>query len=102
MLKQIYGRQATQLYGINFTGTGLASLLIIGLVESSIGRDYYKLFYLFGTLAFISSPEFFVAYMLILFFAVLNPILPSIANIHAGMGFWPKIESSLLPALWSE
>ncbi|PWG17023.1 ABC transporter permease [Salibaculum griseiflavum] len=51
------------------------------------------------TLSSISSPEFFMAYVLILFLAVLNPILPSLSNIYQGMPFWERVEKSLLPAL---
>ncbi|PUB17140.1 ABC transporter permease [Yoonia sediminilitoris] len=51
------------------------------------------------TLSSISSPEFFLAYILILFLAVLNPILPSLSNIYEGMAFSERLEKSLLPAL---
>lgn len=51
------------------------------------------------TLSSISSPEFFLAYVLILFLAVLNPILPSLSNIYEGMPFGERLEKSLLPAL---
>ena len=51
------------------------------------------------TLTSISSPEFFLAYVLILFLAVLNPILPSLSNIYEGMGFGERLERTLLPAL---
>ena len=51
------------------------------------------------TLSSISSPEFFMAYILILFLAVLNPILPSLSNIYEGMPFGERVEKSLLPAL---
>ncbi len=47
----------------------------------------------------ISSPEFFLAYVLILFLAVLNPLLPSLSNIYAGMGLGERLERTLLPAL---
>jgi peptide/nickel transport system permease protein len=52
-----------------------------------------------ATLSSISSPEFFVAYILILLFAVLNPILPSLSNIFDGMSFSDRLEKTLLPAL---
>mmetsp|Transcript_28008 Transcript_28008/g.37392 ORF Transcript_28008/g.37392 Transcript_28008/m.37392 type:complete len:189 (-) Transcript_28008:287-853(-) len=48
LLKQIFGKQATVLYGVLFTGTGLASLAIVGLIFSPLGDHYYSLFYLFG------------------------------------------------------
>ncbi len=51
------------------------------------------------TLSSISSPEFFMAYVLILFLAVLNPLLPSLSNIYEGMPFSERVEKSLLPAL---
>ncbi len=51
------------------------------------------------TLSSISSPEFFLAYILILFLAVLNPIFPSLSNIFDGMPFSERLEKSMLPAL---
>ncbi|WP_417718676.1 ABC transporter permease [Salipiger sp.] len=51
------------------------------------------------TLSSISSPEFFLAYVLILFLAVLNPILPSLSNIYEGMSFGERLLKTLLPAL---
>ncbi|PJI85825.1 peptide/nickel transport system permease protein [Yoonia maricola] len=51
------------------------------------------------TLSSISSPEFFLAYILILFLAVLNPIFPSLSNIFEGMPFGERVEKSMLPAL---
>ena len=50
-------------------------------------------------LSAISSPEFFLAYLLILFLAVLNPILPSLSNIYEGMEFGDRLQKTLLPAL---
>ncbi len=51
------------------------------------------------TLTSISSPEFFLAYVLILFLAVLNPILPSLSNIFEGMSLSDRFLRTLLPAL---
>ncbi len=51
------------------------------------------------TLSSISSPEFFLAYILILFLAVLNPIFPSLSNIFEGMGFGERLGRTMLPAL---
>ena len=52
-----------------------------------------------ATLSSISSPEFFMAYILILFLAVLNPVLPSLSNIYDGMPFGEKLQKTMLPAL---
>jgi len=51
------------------------------------------------TLTSISSPEFFVAYILMLFLAVMYPIFPSLSNIHSGMSFLERLEATMLPAL---
>ncbi|MCG8623810.1 MAG: ABC transporter permease [Proteobacteria bacterium] len=51
------------------------------------------------TLTSISSPEFFLAYVLILLLAVLNPLLPSLSNIYDGMSFIERLQRTLLPAL---
>ena len=54
VLKQIFGKQATFLYGIMFTGTGLASLTIVGLVFSPLGSLYQVMFYIFGCFSLLS------------------------------------------------
>jgi peptide/nickel transport system permease protein len=46
----------------------------------------------------ISFPEFFVAYILILFFASLNQIFPSLANVDADTNFGERIYRTALPA----
>ena len=50
ILKQIFGKQATFLYGVMFTGTGLASLIIVGLLFTPLGDKYIILYYCFGIL----------------------------------------------------
>lgn len=52
-----------------------------------------------ATLTSISSPEFFMAYVLILVLAVINPLLPSLSNIYDGMPFGERLEKTMLPAL---
>ena len=51
------------------------------------------------TLTSISSPEFFLAYVLILFLAVLNPLFPSLSNIFDDMTFSDRLNKTMLPAL---
>jgi peptide/nickel transport system permease protein len=53
------------------------------------------------TLSAISSPEFFLAYIVILFLAVLNPILPSLSNVNEDMSWfgWERLKRTLLPAI---
>ena len=50
------------------------------------------------TLSSISFPEFFIAYILILFLAVLAGWFPSISNISDDLGFWERVYRSSLPA----
>jgi peptide/nickel transport system permease protein len=51
------------------------------------------------SLAFISVPEFFVAYILILIFAVMLAWFPSIATVYQSMGLGARIYVATLPAL---
>ena len=52
-----------------------------------------------ATLTTISFPEFFVAYILILFFASLYPIFPSLANVDADTSMGERIYRTALPSL---
>ena len=51
------------------------------------------------TLTSISSPEFFLGYILILFFAVKGGYFPAIANLDDGMTLFEKLDRTFLPAL---
>ena len=51
------------------------------------------------TLASISLPEFFIGYLLILFFGVQLGWFPSIATVYDSMGFWDRLNVVMLPAL---
>ena len=51
------------------------------------------------TLTFISSPEFFLGYILILYFAVKWGMFPAISSINDGMTFLELLERTFLPAL---
>ena len=52
-----------------------------------------------ATLTTISFPEFFVAYILILFFASLYPLFPSLANVDADTSMGERIYRTALPSL---
>ena len=52
-----------------------------------------------STLTSISSPEFFLGYILILFFSVLNPWFPSISSVTVDMPFTDRVFITLLPAI---
>ena len=52
-----------------------------------------------STLAAISMPEFLIGYLLIYLFAVQIQIFPSLARVHAGMGFAQHLYAVALPAI---
>jgi len=73
--------------------------LSIGILAALYRQSVFDRIANVSTLTSISSPEFFVAYILILVLAVLNPVLPSLSNIFDGMSFAERLEKTLLPAL---
>ncbi|NVK29903.1 MAG: ABC transporter permease [Gammaproteobacteria bacterium] len=52
-----------------------------------------------GTLTAISSPEFFVGYILILFLAIKNPWFPALSNVTPDMAFTERLNRLFLPAM---
>jgi hypothetical protein len=54
ILKIIYGDQATSLYGIMFTYTGVCGLLMLGLLSSRLGQEYIIFWILTSVLSGIS------------------------------------------------
>ena len=51
------------------------------------------------TLTSISSPEFFLGYILILYFSVQTGMFPAIAKVSPDMSFLERLERTFLPAL---
>lgn len=75
--------------------------LILGILTALYRNTAFDKAMNITTLSAISSPEFFIAYVLILFLAVLNPILPSLSNVNPDMAWfgWERLNRTLLPAL---
>ena len=73
--------------------------LFIGVLAALYRNSIFDRVANISTLSSISSPEFFLAYILILILAVLNPILPSLSNIYEGMEFSERLQKTMLPAL---
>jgi len=73
--------------------------LFLGITTALYRNTIYDRTVNAATLTTISFPEFFVAYILILFLASLNPIFPSLANIDANTEFWDRVYRSALPAM---
>lgn len=73
--------------------------LILGVAAALYRNSIFDRVANVTTLTSISSPEFFVGYILILFLAVKNPIFPSISNISADATFSEQLYRSMLPAI---
>jgi len=73
--------------------------LFLGITAALYRNSIYDRVVNATTLATISTPEFFVAYILILFLAALNPIFPSLANISPDTALGERIYRSTLPAM---
>ena len=103
------GRPVADLIGWRFSNTMfLAFMAAIIAVPLAIVLGMLAAFYrntLFDksisiiTLSFISFPEFFIAYILIVLFSVKFNIFPSMAMVNDSMGLGARIHAIILPAL---
>ena len=72
--------------------------LFLGITAALWRNSVYDRTVSAGTLATISMPEFFVAYVLILVFASLWPVFPSLANVSPDTPFWERVYRCILPS----
>ena len=73
--------------------------LVLGITAALYRNSFYDRSVNAVTLTTISFPEFFLAYLLILFFASLWPVFPSLANVNAETELIDRIYKCILPAL---
>ena len=73
--------------------------LFLGITAALYRNSLYDRVINATTLTTISTPEFFVAYILILFFASLWGIFPSLANVDPRDAFDERLYKTILPAL---
>ena len=73
--------------------------LILGITTALFRNSTYDRSVNIGTLTTISFPEFFVAYILILFLSSLYPVFPSLANVDSDTQFSERFYRTALPAL---
>ncbi len=73
--------------------------LFLGITAALYRNSIYDRVVNAVTLTTIATPEFFVAYILILFLASLNQVFPSLANIEPGMSLAEKIYKTALPSM---
>lgn len=73
--------------------------LILGLTAALYRNSFYDRAVNVTTLTTIATPEFFVAYILVLFLATLNPWFPTLANVETDMGLGERLYRTALPAM---
>ena len=73
--------------------------LFLGILAALYRNSWYDRLINTFTLSSISFPEFFVAYILIYFFAVQLNWFPSLSNISPDTPFFEKLHKVILPAL---
>ena len=102
-------REISELIGVRLKNTlFLASLaaiisvplaITLGILAALYRNSFYDRAVNVLTLSSISFPEFFVAYILILFLSVNAGWFPSISNISPGLSIWEHAYRIALPAL---
>ncbi len=102
-------REISELIGVRFANTlflaAVAAIISVplavtlGVLAALYRNSIYDRVVNIVTLTSISFPEFFVAYILILFLAVQAGLFPSISNVSWDLGFWERVYRCMLPAL---
>jgi peptide/nickel transport system permease protein len=102
-------RQISELIGVRFSNTIFLAIVAavisvplavtLGVLAALYRNSLYDRCVNVVTLTSISFPEFFVAYILILFLAVKLQIFPSISNVSPDTDFWDRVYRVALPAL---
>lgn len=103
------GREIGDVIGARFSNTiflatfaaciAVPLALILGILAALYRNSYYDRVVNAFTLSSISTPEFFVAYILIMFVSVKMGWFPSLSNIRADTTFFEQLEKTFLPAL---
>ncbi len=94
----------TRFYNTIFLATFAACIavplaLILGILAALYRNSLYDRTVNVVSLSAISTPEFFVSYILLLLVAVKAGWLPSLSNIRADTTFFEHIEKTILPAV---
>jgi peptide/nickel transport system permease protein len=103
------GREIGDVIGARFSNTvflatfaaciAVPLALILGILAALYRNSFYDRAVNAFTLSSISTPEFFVAYILIMFVSVKMGWFPSLSNIRADTTFFEQLEKTFLPAL---
>jgi len=103
------GREISEVIGTRFYNTlflatfaaciAVPLAVILGILAALYRNTLYDRTVNIVTLSSISTPEFFVGYILILLVSVKAGWLPSLSNVQAGTTFLGHLEKTLLPAV---
>lgn len=103
------GREVSELLGTRLPNTLFLALMAafisvpiaigLGLLAALYRNSIFDRVVNVSTLTAISSPEFFVAYILIVVLAINTGVFPAISNISADLPFIDRVYRTLLPAL---
>jgi len=103
------GREISELIGTRLYNTlflaGLAAVISVplalglGILAALWRNSLFDRGVNTAALAAVSLPEFFIAYILILWLAVTAGVFPSISNINPDTAFWDRVYRTMLPAL---
>jgi peptide/nickel transport system permease protein len=101
-------REISELIGVRLSNTLFLALvaaaisvplaLTLGILAALYRNTIYDRMVNVVTLTSISTPEFFVAYILILFFSVKFGWFPSLSNVSPDTEFWDRVYRAILPA----
>lgn len=98
--KQIVPRFANTLFLALYAAAIAVPLsVILGVLAALYRNSVFDRVANVTTLTSISSPEFFLAYILVLFLAINNPFFPAISNLSPDITFVEKLHKTFLPAL---
>ncbi len=73
--------------------------IFLGVVVALLRNSIFDKFANVMALTWVSSPDFFLGYILILFFAVKWQMFPAISSLQGDMTFFEFLERTFLPAL---
>ncbi len=98
--KQIAPRFANTLFlALYAAAIAIPLSVILGILAALYRNSIFDRVANVTTLTSISSPEFFLAYILVLFLAVLNPFFPAISNLSPDISLVERLHRAFLPAL---
>ena len=105
----VTGERVTSVIGERFMNTlflaayaaviAVPVAIILGVIVALLRNSIFDRVANVMTLSFISSPEFFLGYILILFFAVKWQMFPAISSLSEGMNIGELLIRTFLPAL---